>query len=53
MVNPNELRQTSKPCKKCGSYYVRGSTCNICGTVNEEAQKEMAEWAGEMAEKYI
>ena len=26
-----ELRQVSRPCLKCGSYYRRGTACNICG----------------------
>lgn len=26
-----QIRQVSHPCPKCGSYYRRGTACNICG----------------------
>jgi hypothetical protein len=29
--NPTPLRQVDKPCPVCGSFYRRGTKCNICG----------------------
>jgi ribosomal protein L32 len=36
-MQETKIRQTSAPCVKCGSYYRRGTKCNICGTENAEA----------------
>lgn len=54
-----ELRQVSRPCPKCGSYYRRGIACNICGTpqnsweiMREQIEREQTAERGDMPRQF-